>query len=278
MTTVSIHSELHYTVLVPSTFAFAVMAARNDHQTIRDERLTLTPNLPREWLPYGGAGHDVMRVVVEPGPLSVVYDTTVAITPYIPAAPPQREVPFAEVPSDVLAYLNPSRYCQSDMLGRFAAKQFGDVEPGFTRVTAICNWIYDQLDYVPGSTDSSSTSVDVLVQRAGVCRDYAHVGISICRALGIPARYVSGYAVDLEPPDFHGFFETYLDGEWYLFDATRMAPVDGLVRIGVGRDAADVPFATSVGASVLDAMQLVVIDLERTGPDDGSTTAAISTA
>ena len=93
---------------------------------------------------------------------------------------------------------------------------------------------------MPGSTDASSTAVDVLVAGAGVCRDYAHLAIALCRAIGMPARYVSGYAVDLDPPDFHGFFEAYLDGDWYLFDATRMAPIDGLVRIGVGRDAADV--------------------------------------
>jgi transglutaminase-like putative cysteine protease len=100
----------------------------------------------------------------------------------------------------------------------------------------------------------------------------------LCRALGVPARYVSGYAVDLDPPDFHGFFEAYLEGDWYLFDATRMASVDGLVRIAVGRDAADVAFASFVGAATLDDKVVSTIDLDRTGPDDGTTTAAISTA
>ena len=150
--------------------------------------------------------------------------------------------------------------------------------PGFDRVTGICNWIWEHLSYVPGSTDGSSTAVDVLVGAAGVCRDYAHLGITFCRALGIPARYVSGYAVDLEPPDFHGFFEAFLDGEWYLFDATRMAPVDGLVRIATGRDAADVAFASIVGVAELVAKEVVVIDLDRTGPRDPSTTPALGTA
>ena len=99
-----------------------------------------------------------------------------------------------------------------------------------------------------------------------MCRDYAHLGITFCRALGIPARYLSGYAVDLEPPDFHGFFEAFLDGEWYLFDATRMAPVDGLVRIATGRDAADVAFASIVGVAELVSKEVVVIDLDRTDP------------
>ena len=162
---------------------------------------------------------------------------------------PHVEIPFVELPGEVLGYLHPSRYCQSDLLGRFAQQTFGQLAPGFDRVTGICNWIWEHLSYVPGSTDGSSTAVDVIVGAAGVCRDYAHLGIGFCRALGTPARYVSGYAVDLEPPDFHGFFEAFLDGEWYLFDATRMAPLDGLVRIATGRDAADVAFAAIVGAA-----------------------------
>jgi transglutaminase-like putative cysteine protease len=188
----------------------------------------------------------------------------VQLAAHVPDDAPKVEVPFGEVPADVLEFVNPSRYCQSDMVLRLAAKTFGHLPPGFERV--------------PGTTDASSTAVDVLVAGAGVCRDYAHLAISLCRAIGVPARYVSGYAVDLDPPDFHGFFEAYLDGEWYLFDATRMAPIDGLVRIGVGRDAADVSFAASVGVATLDSQQISVIDLERTAPPDTRTSPAISTA
>ncbi|MEO9930830.1 transglutaminase-like domain-containing protein, partial [Rhodopirellula bahusiensis] len=116
---------------------------------------------------------------------------------------------------------------------------------------------------------------DVLLQRAGVCRDYAHVAISLCRALGIPARYVSGYAVNLVPPDFHGFMEAYLDGRWFLFDATRLAPVGGLVRIGTGRDAADVAFATIRGEVDCTGMGVWATDAnptdERLSPDNVQT-------
>ena len=122
---------------------------------------------------------------------------------------------------------------------------------GYSRVDQICNWVNANIDYVAGSTDASSSACDVLIQRAGVCRDFAHVSIALCRALGIPARYVSGYAVGLEPPDFHGFFEVYLDDRWYLFDATRMAPVSGLVRIGIGHDASDTSFANIVGQATM---------------------------
>ena len=118
----------------------------------------------------------------------------------------------------------------------------------------------------------------MLVAAAGVCRDYAHLAIALCRALGIPARYVSGYAVDLDPPDFHGFFEAYLGGEWYLFDATRLAPVDGLVRIATGRDAADVAFAAIVGDVTMTGMEIVTRRADGEPPAAARTTAAISTA
>ncbi|MET0147488.1 MAG: transglutaminase family protein [Ilumatobacteraceae bacterium] len=275
---ISTHCELRYTVSAPSSFYFAVLAARGTHQHVVEERLIITPDLPVTRMPFGPAGHDVVRVVTGPGQLWLLYDATVELSAFVPLEIPRAETAFADVPSDVLGFLHPSRFCQSDMLTRLATNTFGQLPAGFERVTGICNWVYDHLEYVPGSTDASSTAVDVLVEGAGVCRDYAHLSIAFCRALGIPARYVSGYAVDLDPPDFHGFFEAYIGDAWYLFDATRMAPVDGLVRIAAGRDAADVAFAAFTGAATLDAKNLVTIDLERTAPNPARTTAAISTA
>jgi transglutaminase-like putative cysteine protease len=156
-------------------------------------------------------------------------------------------------------------------------REFGAAPQGAGRVQAICDWVNARLDYMPGTTDERTDAAEALLQCAGVCRDYAHVGISFCRALGIPARYVSGYAVDLEPPDFHGFFEAYLGDAWYLFDATKLAPPGGFVRIGVGRDAADCAFATIVGAANLTEME---VSAERRGGSDVPTddANAISTA
>ena len=278
MTRIRVHCELRYDVQVPSGFVFAMFAAENRRQHVDDQHFRISPETPGDRIKFDPSGHDLVRASVEPGPITVTYDATVDVRPHIPADVPRRELSFVELPGEVLGYLHPSRYCQSDLLGRFAQQSFGSLEPGFDRVTGICNWIWEHLSYVPGSTDGSSTAVDVLVGAAGVCRDYAHLGIALCRALGIPARYVSGYAVDLEPPDFHGFFEAFLDGEWYLFDATRMAPIDGLVRIATGRDAADVAFAAIVGAAELVAKEVMVIDLDRTGPRDPSTTPALGTA
>jgi transglutaminase-like putative cysteine protease len=114
-------------------------------------------------------------------------------------------------------------------------------------VNAICGWIYDHLEYQPGSSNEETTADETLLKRAGICRDFSHLGIAFCRGLGIPARFVSCYAHGLVPSDFHAVFEAYLDGRWWLFDATRQADLDGLVRIGIGRDAAEVAFSTPFG-------------------------------
>ena len=180
----------------------------------------------------------------------------------------------------VLTYLNPSRYCESDLLARFTFEEFGQLYPGYSRVQAICNWVFEQLDYTPGSTTATTTAADVLLQRTGVCRDYAHLAIALCRGIGIPARYVAGYAVDLQPPDFHGFMEAFLEGNWYLFDPTRLTSILGLVRIGSGRDAADVSVATITGNVLLTQQAVWATGIhDSTDPlDDGSGVSAVSMA
>ena len=257
MSAVQIETLLRYNVTSPCTFVFSILPENTARQVVEHEQLTLDPDLSREFLAFGPEGHRLLRVQVQPGPFTLQYEARVALTPTV-TVPAAAETPYAELPPEVLYYLNPSRYCESDKLMRFAAHQFGGLEPGMSRVQAICDWIDDNVEYLAGSTDASSGTSEVLLQRAGVCRDFAHTAISLCRALGIPARYVSGYAVNLVPPDFHGFFEAWLAGEWYLFDATRMARLDGLVRIGVGRDAADVAFAAFVGGAALTEKRVSV--------------------
>ncbi len=184
---------------------------------------------------------------MQPGELTVNYNAAVNLNVEQADATDVTETPYEQLPADVLTYLNPSRYCESDELVEFAMNLFGTLLPGYSRVTAICNWTFNELSYTSGSTGPTTTACDVLRLKNGVCRDFTHVAISLCRALGIPARYIAGYAVNLNPPDFHGFFEAYLGGRWYLFDATRLAPVGGFVRIGTGRDAADVAFSAIRG-------------------------------
>ena len=232
-------------------FLFKITSALTPHQRVLSEELSFRPQVRHERFVAGAEDNSVVRVIVEPCEFTVSYQANMAMTPEVLSATDVCETMIGQMPPDVLTYLNPSRYCESDLLARFALEEFGELFFGYSRVQAICNWVYEYLDYTPGSTNSNTTARDVLVQRTGVCRDYAHLAIALCRALGIPSRYVAGYAVNLQPPDFHGFMEAFLDGEWYLFDPTRLSLVSGLVRIGVGRDAADVSFATLNGDAML---------------------------
>jgi transglutaminase-like putative cysteine protease len=256
MTQIQLGSTLEYEVREPTIFLFKIAAATTPRQSINNEVMTFTPELNVEQCQIGEDGNRLHRVVVQPCNLSIRYEATMDMCPEFEFARDVGETPVARIPPDVLTYLNPSRYCESDLLGRFAFEEFGKLDLGYLRVQAICDWVYDHLDYVPGSTTAATTATDVLLQRTGVCRDYAHLAISLCRGVGIPARYVSGYAVDLNPPDYHGFMEAYLDGQWYLFDPTRLASTLGLVRIGVGRDAADVAFSTLNGLAMLTGKEV----------------------
>lgn len=244
---------LSYQVKQPTTFLLKITAAATSHQKIVTEDLNVTPNVQPEYCQVGVDGNRLQRLVVQPCQLTVRYEATVNLDPERNHPDDLRESDAAQMPPDVLTFVNPSRYCESDVLGRFAFEEFGALPRGYSRVRAICDWVFEHLDYTPGSTGPTTTATDVLLQREGVCRDYAHLMITLCRGLGIPARYVSGYAVNLQPPDFHGFVEAFLDGNWYLFDPTRLASTDALVRIGLGRDAADVAFATMTGSSVLES-------------------------
>lgn len=251
MTQILIGSELNYDVLQATTFLFKVTAAWTDHQVVANEELSFDPSFDVEHCQVGPEGNRMQRVVMQPGELVVRYRATVNLKPEIERSGEVLESDVKHMPPEVLMYANPSRYCESDLLSRFAFEEFGSLDRGLSRVQAICDWVYNHLDYTPGSTGPMTTAADVLLQRTGVCRDYAHLAITLCRGIGIPARYVSGYAVDLHPPDYHGFIEVFLDGNWYLFDPTQLASTQELVRIGVGRDAADVAFATIIGSATL---------------------------
>ena len=154
--------------------------------------------------------------------------------------------PLPLIPGDVTKFLMPSRYCNPSDFITFSQRRFG-VEPGGEVVLAMSEWIKRNFIYDNGASDSSTNAIDSFTKRRGVCRDYAHVLISMARAVGIPARFVSAYAPDVVPQDFHAVAEVYLGGQWHLVDPTGMAQVSEIVRIGIGRDAADVSFMTSYG-------------------------------
>ncbi len=168
------------------------------------------------------------------------------------------EISPLELPVDALHYLLPSRYCPSDKLLKLASDTFGYQKPGYARVLAICEWINGHVTYQYGTSDASTDVIETLIERRGVCRDFAHLAISLCRALNIPARYVSGYCLGLQPPDFHAFFQAYIDGRWVIFDATELQPRPALVMVAVGRDAADCAWCTIYGPGFTKSLQVDV--------------------
>jgi len=219
-----------------------------------NESLTIDPGT----INYQDYFSDINRLLVlpisEPGEIRISYKATarnqfnyVDFANLVPTSISQM------VPS-VLLYLNPSRYCQSDKLLRFAMHLFGHIENEFEKVINITEWIYANVEYLRGSTTGDTSAYDTITQQAGVCRDFAHLGIAVCRALDIPARYCSIYAYNLEPPDFHACFEAWLSGHWIIFDATKLAPLNGFVKISMGRDAADTSISNLFGKIIPQSM------------------------
>ncbi|MDB5413349.1 MAG: uncharacterized protein JWR10_1684 [Rubritepida sp.] len=243
--------HLEYSTTGPVPFVFNVEVQSFPGQAVEQETLSISPDLRLEHWTMPESGNRYFRVNLPGGPLSIRYTATVNVTPALDNPTEVAEIALSNLPLSVLPHLYPSRYCQSDKLDRFARSTFGHFHTGYSRVNAVCNWINEYVAYEGGVSDAMTSAFDTVTQRAGVCRDFAHLGIAICRALGIPARYISAYALRLYPPDFHAVFEAFLAGPhgpaWYVFDPTRLADPGGLVRIGVGRDAAEVAFSTIFG-------------------------------
>lgn len=243
----SINSQLDYEVVEETTLILNIEAQRGGRQSVLSESLDLPSGIVADAHEVPETGNRYRRLILPVGMHHIGYTAEVETRPAVDDVASIGEVPITDLPFDVIPHLHSSRYCQSDKLGRFAWRQFGGIASGHEKIEAICNWIYENVDYLAGSSDGSTSAYDTFTLRAGVCRDFAHLGITFARALGIPARFVSAYALDLVPQDFHAVFEAYLGGRWYLFDATRLCPLDGIIKIAVGRDAADSAFATYYG-------------------------------
>jgi transglutaminase-like putative cysteine protease len=187
----------------------------------------------------------------ESGPLRVRYDAIVDLVHHFALPADIHEVPIADLPAAVLQYIYPSRYCQSDRLLNVARNEFGSMTPGYERVEAIRKWVQTRTKFQIGSSHPGTSALDTYECGVGVCRDFAHLMITMCRALNIPARLATGidYGADpaMGPTDFHCYVEAYLGDRWYIFDPSGISPRMGLLRIGTGRDASDVAFATIFG-------------------------------
>jgi transglutaminase-like putative cysteine protease len=245
--------ELRYNVLSPACdFVFNIHAAHTRSQTVRDERLSIRPWLPYEVQMERAHGSRFVRLHAGAGPLQVSYWASIDVSHHAQRPHTIAEVPVSRLPIGVLPYIYPSRYCQSDQLLQLVAAEFGQLPPGYGRVLAIRDWVRRRVTFQQNSTHSGTSAMDTLNDRVGVCRDFAHLMIALCRALNLPARFATGidYGADprLGPSDFHAYVEVYLGNRWYIFDPSGTGIPMGFVRLGTGRDAADAAFATIFGA------------------------------
>ncbi len=253
MVRIEIQVELNYEVGEQGAdFIFNIHAARTPRQTIAAEGLLLNQPIATAVHTDPGTGNRYLRLHALPGPLKLGYTASVDLA-HDSAEPAElAEVPVAALPPAVLGYLYPSRYCQSDRLIKLAVNEFGGLPQGYRRVQAIQQWVQQRVTFTSNTSNSNTSAVDTLIEQVGVCRDFAHLMIALCRAVNIPARFASGtdYGADpaLGPPDFHAYVEAYLGQRWFIFDPSGTAMPMGLVRLGTGRDAADVAFATIFGS------------------------------
>jgi transglutaminase-like putative cysteine protease len=256
-----IDATLDYDFPAPADVLLQCEAAPMPDQRLIEDRLIVYTAIPLTPIPglqgigrrtwTGGEGRFVAR-----------YQATVEVNRGATDLSRLGAVPMRELPGSVVHFLWPSRYVQSDALKDFAAAQFG--APGGGAVAAMAAWTQQNVEYLPGCSNEATTACDTFRQKKGICRDFAHVMLSFARALDIPARMVSAYAWDVNPPDFHAVVEVYLAGPegggWYLVDPSGLAPVEGMVRIGVGRDATDISFMTIFGGSATLNNQTVTVE------------------
>lgn len=244
-----VFSELEYEVRMPSTFIFNIQLSRASSQTVIEESVTIAPYYQMEEFTSHDGRTRFLRLQVKDEVTFKISYTAIVDTHYriIDERQDTNNIPVAKLDADIIPYIFPSRYCQSDKLQKLANKEFGKIENTYLKVLAINEWIYNNVEYISGSTNSGTSALDTIYERAGVCRDFAHLGIALCRALSIPARYFTGYSYKLNPPDFHACFEAYIGGYWLIFDPTMLVPLNGLVKIANGRDAADASVASIFG-------------------------------
>jgi len=250
---IDLQVDLSYEVAEPGAdFVFNIHAARTPSQTLSAERLVLNQALEPQTYTDPNTGNRYMRLRARPGALKVSYAVCVDMT-HCREQPSQiDEVPICDLPPQVMGYIYPSRCCQSDRLLTLATAEFGMLKPGYGRVQAIRDWVQGHVTFKSNSSNSSTSAIDTLIERVGVCRDFAHLMVALCRAVNIPARFATGtdYGADpaLGPPDFQAYVEVFLGGRRYILDPSGTAIPMGFVRFGTGRDAADVAFATIFGS------------------------------
>ena len=252
--------EFKFESAVAAPSVFQVQPHPNAGISLQREVWMTSPSLVgREYL--DAFQNRCQRLEIPEGSLTVRYEAAVAV-PAVPdpSQPDATQTPVGALPSSCLQFTLPSRYCLSDVLSGAAWDLFEDIEPGWTQVQAVCDWVHEHVAYTMGSSTPLTDATDVYMSRQGVCRDFAHLAISFCRALNYPARYAYGYLPLVDGPlpeegmDFAAWMEVFVGGDWYTFDPRNNARRTGRVLIGRGRDALDVAMVTSAGAPWLASM------------------------
>ena len=251
-----IHATLDYALLQPTDLLLQMEAAHLPEQSVSDAVLTIGPHEHfARMAAQDGIGERVLLRASER--LTVDYRATVTIQRLLADVSTLEAVPPHMLPGETVPYLLDSLYCPATQFRSFVLAEFGDLRGG-ALVAAMHDYVARRFAYVPGSSDSTTTALETFVRRQGVCRDFAHVLVTLARAAAIPARFASVYAPDVNPQDFHAVAEVFLDGAWHLVDATGMARQGDIAKIGIGRDAADVALLTAFGPVNLIAQQVSV--------------------
>jgi len=257
---VRVGCEFEYDAVAATPTVWQVRPRADSTQRLTREAWDADPPLPRSSY-HDTYGNVCDRMTLPVGQSLVRYDANVDLTGTVDDADKDaRQVPVELLPDETMVFLLPSRFCLSDRLREPAWELFGGTDPGWPRVVAVCDWVHQNVQFRTGASNALTSALDVWESRTGVCRDFAHLGLTLCRSLNIPARYVFGYLPDIgvpppsEPMDFCAWFEAYLEDRWWTFDPRNNVPRAGRVVIGRGRDALDVAMVTTYGAPILRRM------------------------
>lgn len=235
---------------------------------LSEHRLITDPAIPIETY-TDGFGNHCSRILAPPGRITMTADFLVQdsgepdVIPY-----GAKQTPVEDLPADILVYLLGSRYCETDRLSDTAISLFGNTEPGWPRVQAICDFVYNRITFDYNSARHTKTAWDSFMEQRGVCRDFAHLAVTFCRCMNIPARYCTGYLGDIgvplsdDPMDFSGWFDVYLDGRWYTCDARHNKPRIGRILMARGRDATDVAITTTFGSCYLVGFKVITDEVK----------------
>jgi transglutaminase-like putative cysteine protease len=262
MLVVRVGCDLTFACSGPTPALFIIKPQCDSERPIIEEQFEFVPDRAVDELKdlYGNLLH---RTMLESGPNRIRYDALVDVPSATDKEQPIGEAtPVSSLSPEVLQYVLPSRYCDSDKLADFAWRTFGPFQHAYERAQEICDWVHNNIEYRFGSGRPDISASEIIERGFGVCRDFAHCAISLCRTFNLPARYVTGHLPDIgyvdpgTPMDFHAYSEVYIGGRWHTFDARYNVPRIGRIKIAHGRDSVDCAFSTAFGAATLSHFQV----------------------